>query len=196
MKALDITAHRFGRLAAVRQNGVTEHRKTLWRCLCDCGQEIDVTLDRLRSGKTKSCGCYRAEFTTSKNTSHGLAKTRVYRIWAGMRARCLNPKHPRWQWYGGRGIAVCSRWESFEAFYEDMGEPPTEQHSIERQEVNGNYEPGNCIWLPLKEQARNRRLRSLKATCPNGHPLPIIHGEPAARKCKVCRHERYVTLGK
>lgn len=162
MKAIDLTGKRFGRLVAQRAADVVG-RKRKWSCMCDCGNEVAVFRENLSLGRTRSCGCLNREITVQRNYRHGMAKTRVYKIWAGMRKRCLNPKSTRWEWYGGRGITVCERWNSFENFYADMGEPPTRAHTIEREEVNGNYEPSNCIWLLSREQQKNRRPRTKRA---------------------------------
>jgi hypothetical protein len=89
---------------------------------------------------------------------HGLARRKEYRAWVNMISRCENPKTPGWENYGGRGIAVCRRWrESVEAFYEDIGPRPSPQHSVDRIDNNGNYEPGNCRWATQHEQTRNMR---------------------------------------
>lgn len=89
-------------------------------------------------------------------TKHGMSRTRVYRIWIGMHARCTNPNHCKWHMYGANGVSVCARWKSFENFFEDMGHPPTLTHSIDRYpNKGGNYEPGNCRWATKREQMEN-----------------------------------------
>ena len=88
---------------------------------------------------------------------HGGRKTDEYRIWRHMRTRCENKNSPAYKWYGERGIKVCEKWLEFKAFYEDMGERPSKEHSIDRINVNGDYEPSNCKWVTIKEQQRNRR---------------------------------------
>lgn len=87
--------------------------------------------------------------------THGMSTSRVYKIWAGMIQRCSNENIEHYGRYGGRGIRVCARWEKFENFIEDMGDAPL-GHSIERRDNDGNYEPGNCLWLPMEKQAQNR----------------------------------------
>ncbi len=92
---------------------------------------------------------------------HGMWRTRVHNIWTHMKRRCLNPTSPSWPKYGGRGITVCERWHKFENFFSDMGMPTTDNHSLDRIDNGGNYEPRNCRWATPKEQSRNSRINTV-----------------------------------
>lgn len=125
---------------------------------CFCGEERILRIGHIISGKSKSCGCLRAETTTNRNTKHGLRWTRLYNIWLGMKQRCNNPKHPRYADYGGRGIKVCTRWNNnFENFYNDMRQNYLDELSIDRINNDGNYEPSNCRWATALEQRLNQK---------------------------------------
>lgn len=157
-----LTGQQFGRLTAIALDGkIGTH--AAWKCVCQCGNVTRVRSNFLQSGKTKSCGCLQAEVSHDKAirqfTTHGQYDTPVYRTWLAMKARCLRPTHEAYPDYGGRGITICERWkDSFENFHSDMGDPPGPQYSIERNDVNGNYEPGNCKWATIVEQRRNTRV--------------------------------------
>ncbi len=134
-----------------------------WRCLClcDCGAEKMQRLSHVMSGLSRSCGCLCRERTSEATRTHGLSHTSEFKIWAGMIKRCENPNDTTFKHYGGRGIRVCDRWRhSFVNFYEDMGKRPP-KFSIDRIDVNGNYEPGNCRWASQLQQAHNTRLNTL-----------------------------------
>lgn len=178
MRAIDLAGQKFGRLTVLKFAGNVGSKRH-WLCRCDCGNETSVNTDFLRRGLTKSCGCYRVDFTISKNTSHGLSHSRTYKIWAGMKKRCLNPSSTRWKWYGGRGIKVCKRWLNFENFHADMGDPPSKLHSIERVDNSAGYEPGNCIWTTQKQQVANQRKR-IGAHC------SLDHVRGSNGRCKTC----------
>lgn len=136
----------------------------VWECLCACGNRTKVRASDLKSGNTKSCGCQRLRFIGDSTAKHGATRglhhkeyPKTYKIWRGILNRCYTPSCSSYHNYGGRGIKVCDEWrDSYEAFARDMGECP-DGHSVERLDVNGDYSPDNCVWIPLKDQARNRR---------------------------------------
>jgi hypothetical protein len=137
-------------------------------CSCSCGKRKEFFGEHLRSGATVSCGCFKIETTTNKFTKHGHAlegqKSLEYTARLAMIARCENPKNNSFLDYGGRGITVCQEWrKSFKAFLNDMGQKPSPDHSIDRIDVNGNYEPGNCRWATQSEQQLNKRPRKKKS---------------------------------
>jgi hypothetical protein len=141
----------FHQLTAVRPDASTGQSK--WMCICSCGKETLVFKSNLVRGHTKSCGC---RFTETV-TRHGHSKTKEYRAWVAMRSRCNLANTPYFKNYGGRGIRVCARWDSFDLFLSDMGARPSALHSVERNDVNGDYGPSNCCWAIPKVQARNKR---------------------------------------
>jgi hypothetical protein len=133
-------------------------------CKCECGELRSVKLNYLISGRTKSCGCLIREFHKKPRT-HGMAGRRnmagEYKIWASMIQRCTNKNERCYKYYGGRGIWVCERWKTFINFYKDMGRRPSLEYSLDRIDVNGNYEPKNCRWTTIKVQSNNRTNKRL-----------------------------------
>lgn len=155
----DVSGQRFGRLLVVRRDGF-RGKNAAWLCACDCGNSITVAGGALKAG-TQSCGCLAREVHSeglrARNTTHGLSRTRTYRAWASMIARCTYPPHKHFMHYGGRGIEVCKEWQSphgFAAFFRDMGEAPIGL-SLDRRDNDGNYNKANCRWATTKEQSLN-----------------------------------------
>lgn len=161
---LNLIGHKYGRLTVIESAGTVSYgqsdKKAMWMCRCDCGTIKAVSGNALRSGHTTSCGCRLKEIQECPSRSHGMTETREYRIWQAMRSRCRNTNTQNYCNYGGRGIRVCDRWESFETFFADMG-PCPDGFSIERLNNDGNYEPSNCVWADRTSQARNTRRNRL-----------------------------------
>lgn len=155
----DLTGLRFGKLTALRYVGVHKYGSSLWLCKCDCGKEKIITSSNLMSGRSHSCGCLRSELAKVNLSTHkhGLNRTRIYSIWCGMKRRCYRESHEHYKDYGGRGITVCDKWQAFEGFLEDMWESYEENLTLDRIDVNGNYEKDNCRWATQKQQLNNRR---------------------------------------
>jgi hypothetical protein len=165
---IDLVDQRFDRLTVMAFAWVDAYGNTCWRVQCDCGSNGVVRASCLRRGDSRSCGCLFTENIRGGLLKHGYARTYsrdpLYDCWAHLIQRCENPKNPGFKHYGGRGITVCERWRlSFLDFLADMGPRPSPQHSLDRINNDGNYEPGNCRWATAAEQRRNQRPRARAA---------------------------------
>lgn len=160
-RLIDLSGKQFGRWSVLSQTGNTVRGESLWRCVCECGQEkFAVRGADLRNGKSVSCGCMvDKELLGNLKRSHGQTGTRIYRIWQNMRARCLREHCPNYPNYGGRGITICSEWSDYRTFATWALSSGYEDHlSIDRIDNDGNYEPANCRWSTYAEQSVNRRF--------------------------------------
>jgi hypothetical protein len=156
---VDITGQRFGRLIVLSLAGQAKDGRFRWLCQCDCGARTVVRGPKLRSKRTRSCGCLKLDRDAAKNPhfKHGLSHSPEHRCWVAMIQRCQNQNAKSYKDYGGRGIKVCKRWHHFETFLSDMGRRPPGRYSIERIDNERGYTPSNCKWIPLRDQAKNRR---------------------------------------
>lgn len=164
-KRIDLTGNLYGRLTVIGYDSTNRTGKALWRCECNCGNTTVVIGDNLKTGATTSCGCYRKEVEVIASVTHGLTssngkKNRLYSIWSDMRKRCNNKNNKEFHNYGGRGIKVSDEWErNYLKFHEwaiDNGY--SDDLTLDRIEVNGNYESTNCKWSTWSEQGQNKRL--------------------------------------
>lgn len=158
---LNLIGNKYNKLSVIEFVGRDKSGTSLWKCICECGGIRITNSAELRSLRAKSCGCL---FKKNRGIiKHGETnKSKEYSSWAHMKRRCYNHNNKFYNSYGARGIIVCERWiNSFQNFLIDMGRAPSINHTLDRINVNGNYEPTNCRWATTKEQARNKRTSIL-----------------------------------
>lgn len=171
-KREDISGNKYGRVTVIEYAGTSEDKRALWKCSCDCGRTFVTRGKDLRQGKVNSCGCARKERCRDRmrkiNTTHGHRDSRLYVVWRDMKSRVLNQKNKNYLIYGGRGIKICDEWMDFQRFYDWAMSSGYDQYApfgectIDRIDVNGNYEPSNCRWVDMKTQANNRRKKLIQ----------------------------------
>lgn len=162
---IDITGNKYGMLLVISYYGKDGGRRSKWLCECDCGRKCVADGYRLRSGKTKSCGCLSRKIAKEKATTHGMSGSKIYHVHNTMNSRCYDKKNIVFRNYGGRGISVCDEWKGSKGFGNflkwSLENGYKEGLSIDRIDVNGNYEPCNCRWVTQKEQGNNTRTNRI-----------------------------------
>ena len=155
MELKEYVGQKFGSLTIMKVWRDKEKKETMCLCLCDCGNEKTTYFSKVKNGLIKSCGCQKG------NRTHGLHDCRLYRIWQAMKSRCFNPNTPNYKYYGGKGVVVCEQWvNDFQSFYDwAMEHGYSEELTIDRMNVEGNYEPTNCRWVTMKEQCNKNNSR-------------------------------------
>ena len=155
----DLTGMKYNRWTVIERAENAPDGKSRWLCRCDCGTEKVISQQSLVMNKTISCGCYRKEWASTHGVTHGMKKTRLYRIYQGMKGRVTSPSNKYWDKYGGRGISLCDEWKKgFEPFRDwALANGYTDELTLDRIDNDGNYEPSNCRWVSYKVQENNRR---------------------------------------
>lgn len=154
-KSVSMVGERFNQLVVVSE--YSNGHRVIRHCVCDCGNEIDTTLDKLKSGHTKSCGCLKSK-TGDMFRTHGMSRTRLWRIFSKMIRRCYVPEEPAYRYYGAKGIKICDEWMQDRSLFFEWAKSNgySDELTIDRIDVNGNYEPDNCRWSTAREQTRNK----------------------------------------
>lgn len=155
---LNLINKKFGRLTVV-DLAYIKNQSTFWSCLCDCGKVVIKKASYLTTGDTRSCGCLKSEELSKRNSKHNLYKHPIYNVWKNMKNRCYRINNKQYSNYGGRGITVCEEWKKdFLSFFTWANENGYKNNlTIDRIDVDGNYCPENCRFIPLSEQQKNKR---------------------------------------
>lgn len=158
MELVEMIGKRFGMATVIERAGSNRQNEACWKCICDCGNTFITRGSNLRTGNTKSCGCYMAINASRQFKTHGMSRSRIYFIWSSMKARCYNSNCKEYKFYGARGILICDEWKDSSRFFEwAINNGYRDDLTIERIDCNGNYEPCNCTFISKKEQGRNTR---------------------------------------
>lgn len=189
-RLIDLTGQRFGRLIVLQRAEdrvkPSGHKIARWKCLCDCGNQVIVLGQSLRSGITGSCGCFRNEVVGKRATTHGGSASHLYKTWTNMLQRCENARHQNYDNYGKRGISVCDEWHNFQKFSDWAKASGYEDGlTIDRIDVNGNYAPFNCRWVNMVIQGNNKR---------NNHLITLDGERHTLSEWCIIRGIRYGTL--
>ena len=162
--SIDVAGQKFGKWTAIRPTGEkTKNGTNIWLCECECGNVGFVSINNLRSGSSKSCGCISKERMSRLNYKHGGKNERLYMVWSTMLRRCRDTKTKDFENYGGRGITVCDEWKDYSMFkawalangYDPNAKP--QECTIDRIDGTKGYSPDNCRWVSAKVQQNNRR---------------------------------------
>ncbi len=196
----DLTGRRFGRLIVLNRHTENKRGKPVWVCKCDCGNITCVPGSYLTRGNTKSCGCFRRDYSSVTHKTHGMSKNnRLYRIWNGMKDRCLNPSGKYWKRYGERGISVCNEWkDNFTAFRDwALSNGYEDSLTLDRIDNNQGYSPANCRWATYKTQENNRSNNILYRIDGNIVTLAqLVQMENTTRVAAAKQHEGERIYGK
>lgn len=166
MKRIDLTNQKYGKLLVLKYDHSDKNGKPYYECLCDCGNKIIARGENIRSGRSKSCGCYTIERSKEANTKHGDSGSRLYNEWLGIRKRCNDKNNKEYKNYGNRGINVCKEWNSDYLCFKEwaVNNGYSDNLTIERIDVNEGYNPNNCTWIPMPEQSINKRIQKNNTT--------------------------------
>lgn len=193
-KLIDLSGKKFGRLKVINI-AYKKKYNYYWNCICDCGKQKIVMGSHLRSGRIKSCGCLSIEALKKRATTHGLTKTRIYKIWRGMIDRCYFSSHKFYKNYGGRGICMCDEWHyDFQSFYDWAyangyeENAPRGKCTIDRIDNNGNYCPENCRFISNKEQLNNTTV--VKKFLYNNKIMTLNELSKISGLSKMCIYKR------
>lgn len=170
-KIEDLTGQKFGKMTVLGRDTDRQSKRTYWMCQCECGTIKSCRADSLKEGSIVSCGCKKLaqdKINLTKHHTHKQSGTRLYYSWQDMKKRCYNEGNSRYDNYGGRGIKVCDEWkDNFTAFYQwAIANGYSEEKTIDRINVDGDYEPSNCRWADAKTQCNNR-TSNIKITIGN-----------------------------